>query len=339
MKRLYLLLAAALLLSGCEKQIDMDIEAQDAKVVVNARGEAGQPLKVRLTYSRPVFGTFYVPNGESYFKEVTDATVRLKAGGATYVAGRVEGGYSFVYSPQAGEELELSIDVPGHSTLKSSATVPQTPQVSNVEWRAESNIWSSELSFFLDDNASTADYYAIRLLTHDTIYYTQYLTDSMYRMTDSVTARDTIISDSYAHFRCVDYTVVSGLSIDIIDSEDPDAANTYYGDELRFTDANINGQRHKFTIEPQGYGGDYWDQENHLDDETHRWTSERKNSMELEISSIPRDLYLYRSTVEAYDDSELMSLVGEPVQIHSNVEGGIGIFAISTRLLIPLTSE
>lgn len=344
----YVMVAAAVagLLCGCEKQIDIDTEALEAEVVVNARGEVGEPLSARLTYSRPVFSTFYVPDGESYFKEVDDATVSLNVNGATYMATHSGGYYNFGYVPQEGDVAEISIVVSGHGVVKGNATVPQGPVLEDVELDyGQDNprhlIYHNDVRvrFALADHANVADYYTVRLRYRDTVCFEQHLVDSLYQITDSVTARDAVVDDRYITFRCTDYAVVTNNGIAGIDIEDPDAANTFYGDEMLFTDANIGGQRHQFTLEPQFWGGDGYYDENHYDDTSHRWTNEEHWALYLEVQCISRDMYLHLSTMNAYDGGMMSSLVGEPVQIHSNMNGGIGIFAINNKRIVALAHD
>ena len=318
-------MAAALLLTACEKQVDIDIDALEPEVVVKAMGEADSPLQVRLTYSRPTFGTFYVRDGESYFKEIDNANVGLTVNGVA-VGNAVgdSGNYTFAYVPQAGDRLVLSVDVPGHETVSAETEVPQLPHAGNVSvsgGEGDGYAYNKMVHFTLTDRAATDDYYSVRLRVHEVYYYTEY--DG----SGAVVSRDTSDNDYYATFSCTDYTVISNSGIGDIDIEDPEAANTYWGDELLFTDANISGLSHEFRLQMHDYGyyGYY---------EDGYWEQERSVSCQLEVSALSRDSYLYLQTVDAYDDDELLTLFGEPVQIHSNINGGIGIFGVKSRLIL-----
>ena len=48
----------------------------------------------------------------------------------------------------------------------------------------------------------------------------------------------------------------------------------------------------------------------------------------LEVTNPTRDLYLFRQTVDSYSYDDLLGTFTEPVQIHSNIDGGIGIFGV-----------
>ena len=100
MKKTIIILMAACMLTACEKQIDIDIENQESQVVVQGRNEVGNPLSVDLTYSRPLFGNYYVYYGDDYFPRVTNATVTLSVdGGTTETATQNNGTYTFSHIP------------------------------------------------------------------------------------------------------------------------------------------------------------------------------------------------------------------------------------------------
>lgn len=329
MRKILFIIMAAVLLTACEKQVDMDIEALEPEVVVKAFGVTDSPLWVRLTYSRPIFGTFYVRDGESYFEEIDDANVSLTVNGMTVGSAVGDGGdYTFAYTPQAGDRLALSIAVPRYEVVTAEAEVPQMPQASNVSASGgeSSSLYDKVVRFTLTDRAATDDYYSVRLRVHEIYYYTEY--DSA----ETVISRDTNDYEYYADFSCTDYTVISNSDIDI---EDPEATNTYWGDELLFTDANISGLSHEFRLQIRDYGGGYYEDERpyYYDGRSH-WEQQSVITCKLEVSALSRDNYLYLQTVDAYDDDELLSLFGEPVQLHSNVNGGIGIFGIRSRLTL-----
>ncbi len=328
MKKTAILLIAAAMLAACEKQIDIDIEDQESKVVVNAQGAEGSPLSVDLTYSRPVYGVFYVRYDEDYFQKVTNATVSLTVdGGAAETATRNGGTYSFSHIPQPGEELALSISVPGHDEITATTTVPQQPSVTDIDTSYDNHNYDyyttlqMNINFTLNDQASTDDYYSIRLRREDTVIYIE--RDNM----GNIVVQDTDISQYYQFFNCTDYLLVNNTSIDI---DDPTASRTYSGTEMLFTDATINGMGHNIKLElSDNYG---------YDDYYYKATDTTiyYSGLYLEVTALSRDLYLYHQTMNSYNEDELLSFFSEPVQIHSNIDGGIGIFGISSKTTIQI---
>lgn len=326
--RIYIigLVAVAALMSACEKRIDIDIEDQQQKVVVKSDNCIGEDVSIALTLSRPVYGSFYVRNGEDYFSKVTDATATLSVDGTQLSATREGNIYTFAHQPQPGDELTLKVEVPGHEAVSATATVPYPPTVENVVLDTSARgFYGSTLHFTLADNGSSGDYYAVRVHLLDTAIWTEYTE------TDSVLSCDTNVTDEYVMFLCTDYLIVDNTSLEtMMEPDDPEAAVTVYTDELLFTDANINGQRHKLTINinsPYGYY-DESRKDYDIEDLDHNVVN-RHRIASLEVLSVSRDVYLYRQTLDAYDDDEILNFFSEPVQIHSNINGGIGVFGVN----------
>lgn len=330
MKKTTILLLAAVVLAACEKQIDIDIEDMDPQVVVKGQNEVGGPLLIDLTYSRPVYGNYYVYYGDDYFPKVTDATVTLTIDGATTETATRNGGtYTFLHVPQPGEVLSLSINVPGRDEVKATDTVPLRPDITDIDTSGISGnnyfdvMQNLNIDFLLNDDASTKNYYSLRLREVDTII-------STYRdEAGNIVSQDTSVNDFYCWFECTDYLLVNNTSLDI-DIEDPTVSSTYSGTAMYFTDATINGQSHRIRIKPRQYywGYGYSDYEDYTTDIT------ANISLYLEVTALSRDLYLYQQTMNSYDDDELLAFFSEPVQIHSNVENGIGIFGFSSKTTV-----
>lgn len=318
---------AAVLFAACEKQIDIDIEEQSPRVVVMGQNEVDEPVAVDLTYSRPIFGSYFVEYGEDYFKKVTDATVTLRVdGSAAGVATQEDGRYTFAHRPQPGETLELTVDVQGQPAITATAVVPNRPQVADVSVRDierdeyDDNATYGILTFTLSDDAASADYYSVRLLRHDTTIIT-------YRDEEGeAESYDTTVSSRYVRFSCTDYMIVNNTNIEDFDPEDPTASSTYYGWNLLFTDAAINGMSHKIDLDIN-ITNLYYDYDNPYYGEE----AVMRYGLTLEVVSLSRDHYLYQATKESYNGDAILDFFTEPVQIHSNIQGGIGIFGVASK--------
>lgn len=339
-KIVYYTILAAMLLTSCEKQVEIDIDAQQAEVVMMAQGETGSPLTLRLTYSRPVFSTFYVPAGEDYFKEIDDAVVSLEVNGTpTGTVTHSGGNYTIAgYLPQAGDRLSLSVSVPGHKVVTADAIVPKAPAVDAVSVVSGGNtsrrsLENCDLKFSLTDDGGSADYYSVRVRVVDTAYYTAYSWD----VEDSVVGYDTVLHEYYADLSCTDYAVVINTGLDAMDVEEA----AFYGNNLLFTDANINGLRHDFKIKIEygGYEYMYYDDDHIYGDGSCYWVRDDHNAYFLEVKALSRDMYMYEQSMASYDDDVLLALFSEPVQIHSNLNGGIGIFGVGAKTVIPLRTD
>ena len=55
----------------------------------------------------------------------------------------------------------------------------------------------------------------------------------------------------------------------------------------------------------------------------------------IEVYAISRDQYLYNKTLNAANNYDgFMQVISEPVQVHTNIEGGIGILGASSKVVI-----
>ncbi len=321
-----------LLLSGCEKQIPINIDDQEAKVVVHAQGEADSPLSMTITKSIPVFGVTYSSDGSSQFPKVTNAQVSITVNGSPTPLTAISDGnrYSLPYSPQEGDYIDLTINVPGYPTLTASTTVPAKPVVgdlhltesryTNIDGYDEVN-----LSLFvpLTDREATADYYCITLNRYDTAIYTYYDDDGV------IVACDTL-TDIVSWFECQDQLIVT--EIDPADALDGAVVPIFYGSEMLFSDQRINGTSHNIELNPSLYLGSYqFEGYNRNNQYYSRFTFTLHCAFVVGISTLTRDDYLYRKTLQSAYNDDLTGFFSEPVQIHSNIDGGIGIFSINTK--------
>ena len=332
MKRTLILIVTVLFLSACEKPIELDIEYTESKVVVMSQNDADAPASLTLTYSRPVYGTYYIRNGEDYFQQITNATASLSVnGGNALTATRTGNRYSFSYTPVAGDNLNLLISVPGKGQVTATATVPTTPTVTDVTFTHpdtsmlyEDYYDNSTISLTLTDNASSTDYYSVRVRCIDTCYAI------IRNYHDSIIRCDTVYHDQYLDFECVDNLLIQNSDLGSIVETDlnPIGAMLYWGDELLFTDANINGQKHTIQLSPESHVeyypeiGDY---------SFYGEMSEYRARLIVEVTSLTRDQYLFRQTMRSYSEDDMIGIFSEPVQVHSNINGGIGIFGFCMK--------
>lgn len=292
-------------MTACEKQIDIDAGYQEPKLVIDAIGTTDTLLSVNITESRPIFGAHSSSEG---FPPVTNATVNLTANGVIYTASREDNHYLFPYTPQGGDQLSLQIDVPGHPSVSAMTTVPADPLIGEVAFSDYDDGYDLTFRIPLTDRANSTDYYLITMHHYDTIFETYYIQDS-------VPIHDTIYNHD-AYFYCDDPLVVTDVSV--LDMIGEYGIPSFFGETMLFTDERMDGQSHTIEIK---CNNPYYN----LPYEVHI-------TFVIEVASLSRDAYLYLKTLQsARESSDMLNLFSEPVQIHSNIDGGIGIFAISNR--------
>ena len=321
-----------LLLSSCEKQIPIDIDDQEAKVVVRAQGETDIPLSMTLTKSIPVFGVSYSSNGGSQFPTVTNAQVSIVVNNTStpITATSYENHYTLPYIPQEGDHIDLHIDVPGYPPLTASTIVPPKPLVGDLQLTEsrQTNIDGYEevnLTLFvpLTDREATADYYCITLNRYDTVFYTYY------NDTGAIIDYDTM-TDIVSWFECQDQLIVT--DIDPAAALEGAAVPIFFGSEMLFSDQRINGVSHNIELNPDLYLGSYQSEGYYRNGQYYpNFTFTLHCAFVVEVSALTHDDYLYRKTTESAYGDEFTNFFSEPVQIHSNIDGGIGIFSINSK--------
>ena len=313
---------ATVLLASCEKEINVPGIYADPQVVVMGSGEAEVPYGFSLVKSKPIYTHNYVLEDSDY-DAVSGANASLTARGRTYSFTEADGHYTSSYIPAVGDTVSLSISVPGQpAALTSTSYVPQPGHVENLRaeifqdpnWYASNSIGHPRLRFTIVDDGSRTDYYSLTVLVSDTLY--------RHNLSTGNTSIDYIDHD-LAYFKCSDYQLISnsGSLGMVIEGDDEQA---FDGQELYFTDGNIDGMRHNVVIEMPSVNVRKLDT-------VSNFVYDYRQGYTVQLHSHSRDNYLYHSTVDAalYGDG-LLELISEPVQIHSNIAGGIGIFGFST---------
>lgn len=125
-----------------------------------------------------------------------------------------------------------------------------------------------------------------------------------------------VSDNTYCDFSCNDYMLTEGG--DIFSILESDGSGETFGTVLAFPDDNIAGTDHEVSLKVRNYRG---------------------STFYVEIVTCSRDYYLYEVSSRLYDDDPFSSLFSEPVQIHSNISGGIGIFGARSRKVYSIPSQ
>lgn len=314
MKKILYIAFAALLFVACEKEIPVDADGIEPMVVAVAKVEVDEPLSLRLTYSRPIFG-WHDDSGYGDFEEITNASVSLKVNGTEsgVTVDHTGGNYLFGYVPQVGDKLDLKVSVPGHDDLTATTVVPRKPVMTDLRVNRreiDDQEESIDVRFKLADPVDEVNYYRLRVYKYDTVTY-RYVNDN----------NDTIV-DIYGndpmqvYFSCSDAALGAFEVTDISIEE----GTTY--SELFFTDNDINGENHEIRLSFTQWDDYYYDEGYSV-----------RRFFEVEVVAMTRDGYFYEQSVAAaVGGGDGLDLFQEPVEIHCNIENGIGIFAATATV-------
>lgn len=263
-------------------------------------GDETEPLPVMVSYVeadtafgvKMTYSRFFLSGRD--FKSINDATIRAEVNGAPSAMAFARVGEGYYLSSMA---LHAGDTMTLHVAVPGEGEVSagcRLPAVPVVSdvKATDEGGYSVGFSFVLHDPAARGDCYMLRAWCVDSA--------TGERTQYVVSVDDDVIYD-------VD------VSDEVIDLET--STDYSYGWQVLFTDERINGQNHtvKGTLE-SGFG-------------------QTGQTIQLQICAVSRDTYLYLATLRSQQESGGgISFIGEPVQIHTNVKGGIGILgAVSPR--------
>ena len=317
--RIFPLIIAALMTVGfasCEKIIEFNGDITDPYIVVISKPEADSTWMLRVSQSR-----FFLSNAD--VPSIDNAQVIVSVNGnETTATSEGSGMYNTGIVPQPGDSLSIRVIAPNRGEVTAGCRIPQRPNISDftVEYDTTmyENHWTDiydsvrvnryvegdiKLHFKLHDPANERNFYMVRLATYQ-------WGEWIYRW---IEIDDDILFD-------IDAT---NEVFDLYDDEDNN------GTVVSFSDERINGQTHPITISL--YVG-------YVSPNTYFDTPDQELEFyptRIEVYAISRDQYLYNKTLNAANNYDgFMQIISEPVQVHTNINGGIGILGASSKTVL-----
>ncbi|GHT40713.1 hypothetical protein FACS189437_06690 [Bacteroidia bacterium] len=300
---------------SCEKEIEFKGDVVEPKLVLNGFLTPDLLVTVHLSESR-----FFLSNRDG-FRTIDDATVRLWKNDEVIetLSNAGEGYYTGNYRPETGDILRITASVPGLDAVDCSTEILPAPVILSVdtvntfysyeEYEGNYGYYMQEnydLNIRINDPKDLSNYYRINL------YMRNYNEDGSY-------------SDREVWFETEDKVFGSAESDFLEMSENP---YRVFSDEL------FDGHEYKLKLRFENYYN-YWGGGFDSGD-----TEERVPYRELhvDLQNLTKDYYLYLKTRGASWEDNLGGIVSEPVQIYTNINGGIGILGsyTSTIYKIPL---
>lgn len=298
--RFLLITILALTFSACEKVIQVDPMDSPSELVLNGVPSAERDCFVYFANSH-----FFLDTSNDH--PVDGVEMALTVNGNEYRPTRVDRcRYYFDYTAQADDSLSIRVQA-GNRLVTSSTYVPRMPQISDpvAFINSDSTFNLLVVNFSLTDPADYPNYYRFLITERDSgAIYIPYFDYS-----------DTIDTTFNSIFFCLDKALTN-----------PNAAATealggYLYTQLLTTDANIDGTSHNASIlvillrdtnEIQPYIHQYG----------------------LSVECVTPDRYRYLQNIDAI--SSMMSMITEPPEVYSNVNGALGIFAGNAKRTFPL---
>jgi hypothetical protein len=288
-----------LLFSSCIKEIDYHVDKAPAQLVVNSVIAAYHPVVVNISSLQSVF--------DDSLQFIPDATVVLsEEGGETDTLNYTTNGnyQSYIYG-KPGKGYRLIVKANGYPTVAATDTVPQKVTINSA---------TKKKSFTLDDTGTPHNDFTVSFTkqTAKTNYYELFFVNQSYHKLDS----------TYK----INYESLTATIDPIILASGTTDFNGY---TFLFNDSMV--AIGEYTISMKMING------------TTGWGSFkdpvitlRDNANAVVLRTVSRAYYTYRSswlkhtygrvTNPEFEDYFYFPLLGEPQDMYSNIENGLGIF-------------
>lgn len=283
-----------MLFASCDIVVDLDIPEHESVLVVNSILTTDSMINASISHSVGAFDASsisYVNNAtvEVYEDGILLGEMDEQASLSYDSSGELDSTYvyNFNQNPVAGKIYSYEIAHPDYEAVRAETNVPAKVKL-NV----------NDLSLLSEQEFEKQ--YRVRFSFNDPPE------DNFYRLR---LRNPNAYNDGLDYFESNDASIISSVGIQ------SDGA-TFYGDEALFDDEMFNGTEKEISI-------DFFDYKS-------LWFEEQDDDYEteyiLELSSVSKSYYTYIRSVRAhYDNQDQFIFAGEPVQVFTNIENGLGV--------------
>jgi len=331
MKSKYLLIISLFITSfcSCEKEIEFKGDKVKTKLVLNGLFMPDSVVKINLTESR-----FFLDDNS--IKDINNATVDLWKDGniiekLSYIG---EGYYIGNYIPQIGDKIKITASSEGLDNIEcSTEIVSPTPVISadTINYREEKYYNYYYGDYGVDSSASfIATNFDMFITLKDPKDVSNYYNINLYLKYYFSNGENTVIQVLY---NSDDLVFQKGNEMNFF--EDNDYLNsTLFNDEL------FDGKEYKLKIKKNNFGGISIGK--NPSDPEYDTVELIGKEISVELQSLSYEYYMYLKTLDAASNMNgIMEIFAEPIQIYTNVKGGIGILGSysSSVYTIPINNQ
>lgn len=302
MRNILIIIFSVILLSCMEKEISFNGEDKETLIAVSAFFTPGQNFSVELSPTMPVVGK------EIVIKPIDNATVVVQGSGIEETLVYNNGKYVGKNRPKEGMSYKIIVNHPNYENIETNVFIPNSVAFS-----------ISSIQGYMD-NSGDGNYSLFDKKIKVSIPGSSKDTYNFYRIILKVVGYDeegSIAKIKYLEIASKD-PVLTGKVISSIG----DDYNNKFG---VFSDELFDGKSH--DIEILFYSSDlYYDNDFNI----------LRKELVVEIQSISEDYYKFlKSYAQQLDGDD--SPFTEPIQLWSNVKGGVGIgagFSVSEQNIV-----
>ncbi len=276
---------------SCEKEVHIPIEFTKSKLVVNALFNTDSLWNIEISASKYIYDTTEIPLINNAQVTVTNSKnnniVLTNQGNGIYT--------SLTEKPEIGELYTLEVSHNDYENVSASNQLPGGIAIQNIGW-GQQEFLNGELyrkiNLTFQDNPEK-EYYLIRV--SGTFWE---------KKKDSITGK----IDSILVRHPMDFVSQNASVTDLNSKMDYNS--------ISFTDDLFNGNNYTFDILLSDYyfTGVYGKED-------------IVQTIYISLSRISKEYYWYETSYQAYLNSNEGKFFSQPVQVYTNIENGLGIFA------------
>ncbi|MDD4992756.1 MAG: DUF4249 domain-containing protein [Paludibacter sp.] len=323
------LLFFTVLFVSCERDIEFNGEITNPLVAVNSFVTPDSTVSAYISLSR-----FFLQDSID-FQSIKNADVNLWVNGVLKekLTSGNNGIYKGTYKPTAADQIKLTVNVPQMQQVSATTSFTQAPVVLSID--TQKVVLSKEVLFWnlnstdtlcvkykykvnykltFKDNADLKNYYRliVKYISYEGVW------------NNNTNKVDTIIDERTTQYSAFDFTdVVSGNTKDPLSDEGTSPVGTLL--------SNVENKYHVFSDDI--FNGKTYVLEfstgvtRNVRDINYGTLTDVKHKVYINLQSISKDYYLYLKTRAASSASNFFS---EPVKVHNNIDGGVGILGSYT---------
>ena len=343
-----IILAAAVLICSCTKDIEYNGPDSERMLIVNSITQSGNIPAFRMSHSAFFLDSYYSGNNLN-----SNVTVNVSINGQTNTAAYVDSlkAYTDGRVINDGDIISVTASHPLYGTISATDTVPYAQNCLFTDYRKEyvptktmSEAFDEYFSDFDDSSVDSVwvvdfeiqglddkrDFYMLTINPSMTYYINHDWSENEY---DTMTIS--------LHYKIPSETkILLGLSDDataILEETEADSQFEWGSKEILFDDIHIkDGNKFSFSImmekpDTLDYIYTYTDG-GYLDEITPYSIADKIKdeviySIDVKLYVLSNAYYYYHKSVNDFRDADDISFLSEPVTILHNVKGGAGIVA------------
>lgn len=312
----------ALLVVSCESEIEFSGYETQPLLVVNSFITPDSTIKVNVTKSK-----FFLEENYTY-DFINNAEVYIWVNGIQKEKLTFEGkgNYTAKYKPMPGDDIKITASTPQFSLVEGSVTLPMAVPINSLDTTVKKLESTPMLDYIFDQGKQHID--TIGMYLNNQLNFKLNFTDpageNFYRLV--IKQRKYFADSSYIdmpfYFNSNDLVFGTTDEGSIFNESN---FNYYF----EFSDEIFNGKNYGLTFYTNYTLYEYFEPRFPPKVDKPGFEPVENAELLIDLQSISKSYYFYIKTLKA--NSSVGEFFSEPVQIHSNVKGGIGVIGGYTQ--------